>query len=57
MSQAPSLAHDPDCFLCAGNKRVTGDMNPDYRGTFVFTNGFAALMQDTRPPPASRIPC
>lgn len=23
-------AHDPDCFLCAGNVRVTGDKNPDY---------------------------
>ncbi|MCD1126368.1 galactose-1-phosphate uridylyltransferase [Jinshanibacter sp. LJY008] len=40
-------AHDPDCFLCAGNTRVTGDVNPDYRGTYVFTNDFAALMPDT----------
>ena len=30
--------HDPDCFLCPGNTRVTGDKNPDYKGTFVFTN-------------------
>ncbi len=47
MSQAPKQAHDPDCFLCAGSTRVTGDINPDYQGTFVFTNDFAALMQDT----------
>ncbi|CAJ1767937.1 UDP-glucose--hexose-1-phosphate uridylyltransferase [Aeromonas veronii] len=47
VSQAPKQAHDPDCFLCAGNTRVTGDINPDYKGTFVFTNDFAALMQDT----------
>ena len=40
-------AHDPDCFLCAGNTRVTGDKNPDYTGTYVFTNDFAALMSDT----------
>ncbi|MBW7982539.1 galactose-1-phosphate uridylyltransferase [Enterobacillus tribolii] len=39
--------HDPDCFLCPGNVRVTGDKNPDYQGTFVFTNDFAALMPDT----------
>ncbi len=39
--------HDPDCFLCPGNTRVTGDKNPDYKGTFVFTNDFAALMTDT----------
>lgn len=25
--------HDPDCFLCAGNTRVTGDKNPDYQET------------------------
>ncbi|MCJ7931381.1 galactose-1-phosphate uridylyltransferase [Aeromonas sp. LsrichE-8G] len=47
VSQAPKQAHDPDCFLCAGNTRVTGDINPDYKSTFVFTNDFAALMQDT----------
>ncbi|MEG2041792.1 MAG: galactose-1-phosphate uridylyltransferase, partial [Hafnia sp.] len=39
--------HDPDCFLCAGNTRVTGDKNPNYTGTYVFTNDFAALMPDT----------
>lgn len=49
--ESPSLnklpAHDPDCFLCPGNTRVTGDQNPDYQGSFVFTNDFAALMTDT----------
>ncbi|MDA6077079.1 galactose-1-phosphate uridylyltransferase [Edwardsiella anguillarum] len=40
-------AHDPDCYLCPGNLRVTGDRNPDYRATHVFTNDFAALMPDT----------
>lgn len=39
--------HDPDCFLCPRNLRVTGDVNPDYDGTFVFTNDFAALRPDT----------
>ena len=34
--------HDPHCFLCAGNLRVTGERNPDYPHTFVFTNDFAA---------------
>ncbi len=43
-------AHDPDCFLCAGNKRVTGETNPDYTGTFVFQNDFAALQVDTPAP-------
>ena len=40
-------AHDPDCYLCPGNTRVTGDVNPDYATTFVFTNDFAALRPDT----------
>ena len=42
-------AHDPGCYLCAGTLRATGERNPDYLGTFVFTNDFAALMHDTPP--------
>ncbi len=38
-----SDTHDATCFLCAGNDRITGDKNPDYKNTFVFTNDFAAL--------------
>ncbi|MDL2355707.1 MAG: UDP-glucose--hexose-1-phosphate uridylyltransferase [Pseudomonadota bacterium] len=41
---AASVAHDAHCFLCAGNLRITGERNPDYQHTFVFTNDFAALM-------------
>lgn len=37
-------AHDPDCYLCAGNLRVTGERNPAYQDTYVFKNDFAALM-------------
>ena len=40
-------AHDSQCFLCAGNLRVTGERNPDYSHTYVFTNDFAAMMADT----------
>ncbi len=49
-------AHDPDCFLCPGNTRVTGDTNPNYTGTYVFTNDFAALMTDTPDAPESDDP-
>ncbi|MBS0854640.1 MULTISPECIES: galactose-1-phosphate uridylyltransferase [unclassified Tatumella] len=53
----PALpAHDPDCFLCAGNLRITGDKNPDYTGCWVFTNDFAALMTDTPPAPENDDP-
>ena len=43
---APALAHDPDCYLCPGNKRVGSARNPDYRHTFVFDNDFQALQAD-----------
>jgi UDPglucose--hexose-1-phosphate uridylyltransferase len=49
-------AHDPGCYLCAGNARVTGERNPDYSGPFVFSNDFAALMADAPPAPASADP-
>jgi UDPglucose--hexose-1-phosphate uridylyltransferase len=39
-----SAAHDPKCFLCPGNTRVGGELNPAYKTTYVFTNDFAALM-------------
>jgi UDPglucose--hexose-1-phosphate uridylyltransferase len=37
-------SYDPACYLCAGNPRVSGDVNPRYEGSFVFTNDHAALM-------------
>ena len=49
-------AHDPECYLCAGNTRVTGEQNPDYTDTFVFTNDFAALTVDAPDAPASTNP-
>lgn len=39
-------AHDPSCHLCPGNTRATGEANPDYDGTFVFANDFAALLPE-----------
>lgn len=40
-------AYDEKCFLCAGNTRINGEVNPKYTSTFVFTNDFAALKDDT----------
>lgn len=40
--------HDSSCYLCAGNKRINGEQNPEYKDVFVFTNDFAAL-QTTSP--------
>lgn len=39
--------YDENCYLCAGNARMNGEINPDYKGTFVFTNDFAALQKDS----------
>lgn len=49
-------AYDPDCFLCPGNTRITGDVNPNYTSTHVFTNDFAALIPDTPSAPESNDP-
>ena len=40
-------AYEPGCYLCPGNSRAGGNRNPDYTGTFVFDNDFAALLPDT----------
>lgn len=39
-------SYDASCYLCAGNKRITGDINPAYQGTFVFDNDFPALQDN-----------
>src|SRR5689334_1918561 len=41
-----ALAYDPKCYLCPGNSRAGGKRNPNYTGTFVFENDFAALKPD-----------
>lgn len=43
--QMPS--YDAHCYLCPGNERISGDINPDYTATFVFENDFAALQKIT----------
>ncbi len=34
------------CYLCPGNTRAGGEINPNYRKTFVFTNDYAALLPE-----------
>ncbi len=43
------LTHDPACYLCPGNARAGGAVNPPYTTTFVFDNDFAALLPNTEP--------
>jgi UDPglucose--hexose-1-phosphate uridylyltransferase len=50
------IAYDPQCYLCPGNQRAGGAVNPAYEGIFSFVNDYSALLQDsTSPhkPPAS----
>lgn len=37
-------AHDPNCYLCAGNVRAGGIQTPDYQDVYVFDNDFSALL-------------
>ena len=37
---------DLTCYLCPGNTRANGEINPHYEGTSVFENDFRALLDD-----------
>src|ERR1044071_8395007 len=36
----------PDCYLCAGNLRVSGQRNDDYTSTYVFDNDIPCASPD-----------
>lgn len=38
--------YDESCYLCPGNKRSSGDVNPNYRKPYSFVNDFSALLED-----------
>jgi UDPglucose--hexose-1-phosphate uridylyltransferase len=38
------LQYDRECYMCPGNKRSTGHVNPKYQNVFVFDNDFPALL-------------
>ena len=40
-------SHDASCYLCAGNTRANGSVNPNYKDVFIFDNDFAALQKDS----------
>src|SRR5688572_401120 len=43
-ARAPS-AYSPDCYLCPGNVRVSGSVNDQYEGVFVFDNDHPCVSQ------------
>lgn len=54
INQLPS--YDEHCFLCPTNHRVSGDINPDYQGTYVFQNDYSALLPDACEQPEKQSP-
>ena len=40
------MAYDPECYLCPGNTRATGDVNPNYKDMWAFENDFPTLVLD-----------
>ncbi|KAJ6100103.1 hypothetical protein N7467_001638 [Penicillium canescens] len=38
--------YDPKCYLCPGNQRAQGDINPKYESTFVFVNDYSAVKEE-----------
>jgi UDPglucose--hexose-1-phosphate uridylyltransferase len=49
-------AYDPKCYLCPGNTRANGEVNPAYDATYMFDNDFAALLPDKVEQPANTHP-
>ena len=47
ISNTKRPSYDDKCYLCATNTRINGEVNPDYKDVFVFTNDFAALQKDS----------
>ncbi len=45
-TSAIKTSHDPGCYLCPGNTRAGGKINPEYKTTFAFDNDFSALLPD-----------
>lgn len=39
--------YDEHCYLCPGNTRANGEVNPNFDSTFVFVNDFAAIQSNT----------
>ncbi|HTN21687.1 MAG TPA: UDP-glucose--hexose-1-phosphate uridylyltransferase [Pelobium sp.] len=40
-------SYDEKCYLCPGNTRSDGTVNPKYTAPYAFTNDFSSLLKDT----------
>ena len=48
VSKEVKPSYDENCYLCAGNTRINGEQNSNYKDVFVFTNDFAALQSNSK---------
>ncbi|MBC8427795.1 galactose-1-phosphate uridylyltransferase [bacterium] len=46
MDAAEQVTYHPDCYLCPGNIRANGAVNPQYTGVWSFPNDFATMVMD-----------
>jgi UDPglucose--hexose-1-phosphate uridylyltransferase len=51
-SAPQAIAYDPQCYLCPGNPRAGGAVNPKYDSVFSFVNDYAALLPAPQAEPA-----
>lgn len=45
-ASAEAIHYDPQCYLCPGNQRAGGTVNPDYKQIFTFVNDYSALLPE-----------
>ncbi|MGH9591124.1 MAG: UDP-glucose--hexose-1-phosphate uridylyltransferase [Terracidiphilus sp.] len=50
-SAPQAISYDPRCYLCPGNPRAGGAVNPKYDSVFSFVNDYAALLPSPQPAP------
>jgi UDPglucose--hexose-1-phosphate uridylyltransferase len=43
VAEEARVGHDPDCYLCSGNTRANGIVNPEYSGPYAFDNDYPAF--------------
>lgn len=49
----PTIEYDANCYLCPGNTRSNGEVNPNYESCFVFSNDFPAFQSQEFEAPTS----
>lgn len=54
LSMEKKPQHDPKCYLCPGNTRISGDKNTEYESTYLFPNDFPAV-QAVQPSPKKNL--